>query len=147
MGVTDRMVRYWLRQEHLGKDRAKQFRRAAEARGLIEIALAMRDHIAALDRRDAASRYVNNAVLFGVSGRWHMPSTVRLQIADELGLRRPPYYGTVGMPPKPPPALTDRQAAIAKPHLEKRGWTLIQDINGVWRVAPLATALQHDEKE
>lgn len=146
LGVSGRMVHYWLRGEHLSLARANQFLRAAAGEGLISVEIAMKAHIATEERRRAATRYVQNSILFGECGRWHAPAAVRRAMeADrrKMGTILPAHYATSGSPPKPPAGLTDRQAGIIKPHLEKRGWTLIQDVNGVWQAAPLATGVQH----
>ena len=86
----------------------------------------------------AHAYYVQRCILFSVSGRWPMSYAERRQLQARLGHSIRRDWGTYARPQEPAPTLPDSHAASAKRFLEKRGWTLVKNVEGFWQLQKLA---------
>jgi hypothetical protein len=110
---------------------------------MAEVANYLTEREAIQDLQNSARNYVSNAILFGLSGAWHVSSLERHQIRFHEQARLaagfksslPANYGTRLHPDQPPAGLSDKQAATARKWLEKRNWTLIRNLRGEWGLA------------
>jgi len=95
------------------------------------------------------SYYVQRCILYSISGRWPLPFAERWAMyarenAVNTGysgkgtnkLRRD--WGTYDRPMEPASSLPDSHALSAQRFLERRGWTLVKNIEGHWQLQRLA---------